>query len=150
MTLILNRKAYARPSAPWGTAISLPVVQRLNPKLPRSTTPGTYLAGGYNRLQTKIAGRMIENEDLVNMPNWLITRFRPEGGDWFNLRSVDILFFRQELDLQQGLLRRTVRYKDKQGRETTLMQRWFVHMERMHFAALQTTIVPENWGGVFS
>jgi alpha,alpha-trehalase len=109
--------------------------------------PGTYLAGGYNRLQTKIAGRMIENEDLVNMPNWLITRFRPEGGDWFNLRSVDILFFRQELDLQQGLLRRTVRYKDKQGRETTLIQRWFVHMERMHFAALQTTIVPENWGG---
>jgi hypothetical protein len=41
--------------------------------------PGTYLAGGYNRLKTEIAGRVIENEDLVNMPNWLLTRFRPEG-----------------------------------------------------------------------
>ena len=30
--------------------------------------PGTYLAGGYNRLKTRIAGRVIENEDLVNMP----------------------------------------------------------------------------------
>ncbi|KKN18759.1 hypothetical protein LCGC14_0952440 [marine sediment metagenome] len=25
--------------------------------------PGTYLAGGYNRLSTDIAGRMVENED---------------------------------------------------------------------------------------
>jgi alpha,alpha-trehalase len=24
--------------------------------------PGTYLAGGYNRLQTEIAGRVVENE----------------------------------------------------------------------------------------
>ena len=31
--------------------------------------PGTYLAGGYNRLKTEIAGRVIENEDLVNLPN---------------------------------------------------------------------------------
>ncbi|MBE0619314.1 MAG: beta-phosphoglucomutase family hydrolase, partial [Burkholderiales bacterium] len=31
--------------------------------------PGTYLAGGYNRLRTDIAGRLVENEDLVNCPN---------------------------------------------------------------------------------
>ena len=28
--------------------------------------PGTYLAGGYNRLKSQIAGKTIENEDLVN------------------------------------------------------------------------------------
>ena len=28
--------------------------------------PATYLAGGYNRLETHLAGRTIENEDLVN------------------------------------------------------------------------------------
>lgn len=28
--------------------------------------PGTYLAGGYNRMRTDIAGRVVENEDLVN------------------------------------------------------------------------------------
>jgi alpha,alpha-trehalase len=109
--------------------------------------PGTYLAGGYNRLHTEIAGRVIENEDLVNMPNWLLTKIRPEGGDWLNLLSVEILFYRQELKLKEGLLFRTVRFRDKQNRETTLIQRRFVHMEQMHLAALETTIIPENWSG---
>jgi alpha,alpha-trehalase len=109
--------------------------------------PGTYLAGGYNRMKTEIAGRVVENEDLVNMPNWLVTRLRPEGGDWFNLLSADILLYRQELNLEQGLLSRTVRFRDKQGRETTLIQRRFVHMEHMHLAGLETTIIPENWAG---
>jgi alpha,alpha-trehalase len=109
--------------------------------------PGTYLAGGYNRLKTEIAGRVIENEDLVNMPNWLVTRFRPEAGDWLNLLSVDILFYRQELNLKEGLLSRTVRFKDKQDRETTLIQRRFIHMAHVHLAGLETTIIPENWSG---
>jgi alpha,alpha-trehalase len=109
--------------------------------------PGTYLAGGYNRLKTDIAGRVVENEDLVNMPNWLLTRIRPEGGDWLNLLVVEILFYRQELNLKEGLLTRTVRYRDKQGRETTLAQQRFVHMENMHLAGLETVITPENWDG---
>ena len=109
--------------------------------------PGTYLAGGYNRLKTEIAGRVVENEDLVNMPNWLVTKIRPEGGNWFNLQSVDILFYRQELNLKEGILSRVVRFRDKQNRETTLIQRRFVHMEHMHLAALETTIIPENWAG---
>jgi alpha,alpha-trehalase len=109
--------------------------------------PGTYLAGGYNRLETEIAGRVVENEDLVNMPNWLLTRIRPEGGDCLNLLSVEILSYRQELNLKEGLLSRTVRFRDKQNRETTLIQRRFVHMEHMHLAALETTIIPENWSG---
>ncbi len=109
--------------------------------------PGTYIAGGYNRLKTEIAGRVIENEDLVNMPNWLITRFRIEDGNWFNLQSVDIHFYRQELNLKEGILSRTVKYQDKKGRRTTLIQRRFIHIEHMHLAALETTIIPENWSG---
>ncbi len=57
--------------------------------------PGTYLAGGYNRLRTQIAGRVIENEDLVNLPNWLVLKVRTDG-DWFALENVDILASRQE------------------------------------------------------
>lgn len=109
--------------------------------------PGTYLAGGYNRLKTDIAGRVVENEDLVNMPNWLLTKFRREDGDWFNLMSVDILSYRQELNMKEGVLTRTVRFREKQDRETTLIQRRFVHMADMHLAALETTIIPENWSG---
>jgi alpha,alpha-trehalase len=109
--------------------------------------PGTYLAGGYNRLKTDIAGRVIENEDLVNMPNWLLTRFRPEGGEWFNLMSVDILSYRQELNMKEGVLFRRTKFRDKQNRETTLIERRLVHMENMHLAALEITVIPENWSG---
>lgn len=42
---------------------------------------GTYLAGGYNRARTEVAGEAIENEDLVNLLNWLSLTFRPEDGD---------------------------------------------------------------------
>src|SRR3546814_6162904 len=90
--------------------------------------PGTYLAGGYNRLQTDIAGRVIENEDLVNLPNWLPLTFRPEDGDWFNLRRAELLDYRQELDLERGLLERRLRVRDAEGRETSRTRRRFVHM----------------------
>jgi len=109
--------------------------------------PGTYLAGGYNRLETDIAGRAIENEDLVNMPNWLFLSFRPEDGDWLNLRRVEILAYRQELDLKQGLLVRQVRFRDRDGRETTLVSRRIVHMARPHLAAIEIRLRPENWSG---
>lgn len=101
--------------------------------------PGTYLAGGYNRLETDIAGRVVENEDLVNMPNWLFFTFRPENGDWFNLMSVDIVSYRQELNIKHGILTRTVRFIDKQKRETTLTFRRIIHMANMHLAALEAT-----------
>jgi alpha,alpha-trehalase len=109
--------------------------------------PGTYLAGGYNRLGTKVAGRVIENEDLVNFPNWLPLSFRPVDGDWLNLQRDEVISYRQELDLWDGVLRRRVRVRDKAGRETTVESRRLVHMGNPHLAALQMTIRPENWSG---
>jgi alpha,alpha-trehalase len=109
--------------------------------------PGTYLAGGYNRLDTEIAGRVIENEDLVNLPNWLCLTFRPEDGDWLDLPAVEILAYRQALHLKHGVLSRWLRFRDRQGRETTLLSRRFVHMTNSHLAAIETTLTPENWSG---
>ena len=88
--------------------------------------PGTYLAGGYNRLQTDMAGRTIENEDLVNLPNWLCLTFRVEDAEWFDLTMVDVLSYHQELDLKHGILSRTLRFRDKQRRVTALASRRFV------------------------
>jgi len=110
-------------------------------------SPGTYLAGGYNRLRTKVADRMVENEDLVNMPNWMVLRFRPEGGEWLSPETAEVLAYRQELDMEKGVLSRTVAFKDVEGRTTTLIERRFVHMGKMHLAGLETTVVPENWSG---
>ena len=45
--------------------------------------PGTYVAGVYNRLVTEMAGRPVENESLVNVPNWLPLTFGPAGGHRF-------------------------------------------------------------------
>lgn len=109
--------------------------------------PGTYLAGGYNRLKSKIAGRIVENEDLVNIPNWLCFNFRISGEEWFQLKNVKILFYRQFLHIKKGILNRTIRFRDKKKRETIICQHSFVHGEHMHRAALKTTITPLNWEG---
>jgi alpha,alpha-trehalase len=109
--------------------------------------PGTYLAGGYNRLKTDLAGRVVENEDLVNMPNWLPLTFQLEGGDWFDARLVTLLEYRQVLDLERGLLLRTVRFEEPSGRRTRLEQRRFVHMGDKHLAGQELALVPENWSG---
>ncbi len=109
--------------------------------------PGTYLAGGYNRLETEIAGRVIENEDLVNMPNWLPLYFRIRGGEWFQVANVEVLEYRQKLDLKRGVLIRHIDFRDNQDRQTRLTDRRLVHMANPHLAALQTTLIPKNWSG---
>ncbi len=109
--------------------------------------PGTYLAGGYNRLRTDIAGRVVENEDLVNFPNWLALEFRIDDGDWFDARTVKLLSYRQELDLRRGLLLRTISFEDAAGRRSSLTERRFVSMSAMHLGALELSLTAENWSG---
>ena len=53
--------------------------------------PGTYVAGLFNRLTTEVAGRDVENENLVNVPNWLPLTFRVEGGDWFCVDDAELV-----------------------------------------------------------
>ncbi len=43
--------------------------------------PGTYAHGVYNRETTILGGHPVLNEDLVNLPNWLVLKLRIEGGD---------------------------------------------------------------------
>jgi trehalose/maltose hydrolase-like predicted phosphorylase len=109
--------------------------------------PGTYLAGGYNRLATRVAGREVVNEDLVNLPNWLCLDARPAGAAWFDPGEVELLAYRQELDMASGVLHRTIRSRDPEGRETTLESRRIVHMSKPHLAGIELTITAHNWSG---
>jgi alpha,alpha-trehalase len=109
--------------------------------------PGTYLGGCYNRLQTEIEGQILENESLVNVPNWLSLCLRFDDGHWFNILDVNIIEYRQELDLHRGILSRMIRFSDDDERRTRIFQRRFVSMANEHFAGLETNIVAENWSG---
>ncbi|WP_276496111.1 glycoside hydrolase family 65 protein [Pontibacter litorisediminis] len=109
--------------------------------------PGTYLAGGYNRLTSEIAGEKIENEDLVNWPNWLPLTFCHPDEELFDVRKVEMIGFQLEVDMRQGLLLRRMHFRDKKGRETSLVSRRLVSMANKHVAALQWEITPLNWSG---
>ncbi len=109
--------------------------------------PGTYLAGGYNRRETEIAHHKVENEDLVNMPNWLPLSLRVAGEDWIDFRRVELLDYHQQLDLKRGILQRNIRFRDREGRVSQYRSRRLVHMDSPHLAALEATLLPENWSG---
>ncbi|MDS1113586.1 trehalose-phosphatase [Gordonia westfalica] len=109
--------------------------------------PGTYAAGVYNRLSDELPAGVVENESLVNLPNWLPLTFRIDDGDWFDIDAVEVLGFRQTLDLRRAVLIRDVRFRDPQGRTTRLRQRRFVSMDMPHVCALETTIHAEDWSG---
>jgi trehalose/maltose hydrolase-like predicted phosphorylase len=109
--------------------------------------PGTYLAGGYNRLETEIKEHLLENESLVNWPNWLPLNFRPEGGDWFDINRVTLLDFCYRLNVYSGVLERYVRFRDADEREFSLTSRRLVHMENPHLAALEWRLTSHNWSG---
>ncbi|MBW6515649.1 MAG: glycoside hydrolase family 65 protein [Candidatus Cloacimonetes bacterium] len=109
--------------------------------------PGTYLAGGYNRLKSVIQKKEIENEDLVNWPNWLFLTFKIGDGKWLDLVDVEILEYTTTLDLEAGYLLRKIRFRDSKKRETTLISKRIVSMNDYHVAAIEWQIIPENWSG---
>lgn len=109
--------------------------------------PGTYMHGGFNRATTMIAGRPVVNEDLVNLPNWLVLKLRIEGAEPFALGNVEILSYRHQFDIRTCTVKRALRFRDSAGRETTLASRRLVSMAKMHLAAIEWTITPENWSG---
>lgn len=111
--------------------------------------PGTYVAGLYNRLGTEMGGRIIENEDLVNVPNWLPLQFRHEGDEsWFAVDTARMEDYRQELDVRRGVLIRSFVWLGDGGQRTMVTQRRFVSMRDPHIAGMETTFLAQNWSGV--
>ncbi|MDG4647830.1 glycosyl hydrolase family 65 protein [Roseibacterium sp. SDUM158017] len=109
--------------------------------------PGTYLAGGYDRLVSEVGGQSIENEDLVNLPNWLPLAMRIGDGPWLRPDAVQYLDYRQDLDLMGCVLTRSLRFRDEDGRVTRWDERRIASMRDPHLCALAVTITPENWSG---
>jgi len=109
--------------------------------------PGTYMHGGFNRETTIMAGQPVLNEDLVNLPNWLLLEIRIEGEEAIRMDNVELLSYRHELDIKNAVLWRNLSFRDRAGRETTLETRRIISMSDKHIGALEWKIVPENWSG---
>jgi trehalose/maltose hydrolase-like predicted phosphorylase len=109
--------------------------------------PGTYTHGGFNRETTIMAGVPVLNEDLVNLPNWLLLELRIEGEEAIGMDNAELLSYRHEYDARYAVVKRITRFRDRAGRVTTLQTERFVSMADMHQAAMLWTITPENWSG---
>ncbi|MFC5999600.1 beta-phosphoglucomutase family hydrolase [Quadrisphaera sp. GCM10027208] len=109
--------------------------------------PGTYLAGVYNRVTSTVHGRQVEDEHLVNAPNWLHLDLRTDAGPWWSEGGLTASRERRELDLRRGVLTRRAVLTDRAGRRLRLTQRRLVSMARPHVACLQTTLVADGWSG---
>jgi trehalose/maltose hydrolase-like predicted phosphorylase len=109
--------------------------------------PGTYVHGGYNRETTILGGVPVLNEDLVNLPNWLVLQVRIAGGDVIRLAEVELIGYRHELDIRFATVVRHLLFRDHEGRETTLHSRRFVSMADAHHGGIEWTLVPGNWSG---
>ena len=109
--------------------------------------PGTYAHGVYNRETTIMGGVPVPNEDLVNLPNWLVLKLRIEGEEVLRLGDIELLSYRHEYDVRAAVVSRALRFRDHAGRESTLRSRRFVSMAHVHQAGLEWTLTPENWSG---
>jgi trehalose/maltose hydrolase-like predicted phosphorylase len=109
--------------------------------------PGTYAAGVYDRLGDEVDGHRLENESIVNLPDWQSLTFRVGDGPWLDLSAVTVSDYVQELDLRRGVLTRRFRIEDDGGRRTRVAQRRLVSMRDACLAAMDCTLVAENWSG---
>jgi trehalose/maltose hydrolase-like predicted phosphorylase len=109
--------------------------------------PGTYAHGLYNRETTIMGGRPVLNEDLVNLPNWLVLKLKIEDEDAIRLGNVELLDYRHEYDIGTAMVLRELTFRDRSGRETTLRSRRFASMAHSHQAAIEWTLTARNWSG---
>ena len=74
--------------------------------------PGTYMHGVYNRETTILDARPVLDEDLVNLPNWLVLKLRIDGDEAVGLAEVELLDYCQTLDIRHALMVRELRFRD--------------------------------------
>ncbi|MFF8381630.1 glycoside hydrolase family 65 protein [Streptomyces sp. NPDC015661] len=114
--------------------------------------PGTYLAGCYDRRTSVVAGERVDNEDLVNLPNWTLLRYRclpddgPPGG-WLTPDSEDLRHSDVALDVRSGVLTCRLLFRDGRGFGLRVGHTRMVHMGAPWLAAQCTTFRAYGWSG---
>jgi beta-phosphoglucomutase len=125
---------------------------------------GLYAAGVYRKAvqqqfciaDTFCRKKYIFNEELMPTPEemYLIQNLPDPlyckiwlNGEPFRMWDGKLLEYDRTLDLKTGVLQRTVRWDDGQGRITSIRFRRFCSMSDRHLIAQEISITPENWSG---
>lgn len=110
-----------------------------------SNYPGTYIAGLYNRLTSRVGDRDVENEDFVNIPNWLPVQFKIGDGNWIDFNEIEILKIERRLDFRTGAFVRSLRVRDHSGKEIQITSERIASMANPHLVGLTYEITPINF-----
>jgi len=109
--------------------------------------PGTYIAGLYNRLESPVGDRMIENEDFVNVPNWTIIEFKIDNGEWWDYKTADFESYQKKLCLKTGLFSKEFVVKSPDGKRFKIESKRMISMSHQHAGAQQYKFTPLNFSG---
>ncbi|WP_099223612.1 glycoside hydrolase family 65 protein [Listeria costaricensis] len=115
-------------------------------QISEATYPATYLASGYNRAESEVAGRMVTNEDLVNQASAQFIVVELDGEllipDETNIREL-----KRTLNLKNGLLHVALILASPSGKLVELISERIVNMAVMEETVTRYRIRPLNFSG---
>ncbi len=103
---------------------------------------GTFMAGIYDKSEAQVS-------EFVNMPFFFGLRIYINRA-YVDLQTCKILNFYRALDMKHGLLYKSVRVKDSEGRITKIEGFRFLSKRRTYLAGMQYAITPENYDGIIT
>ena len=104
-----------------------------------ASLPGTFINGLFDHHDSAVV-------DLVNAPDWTPLAVWVDGQK-LDLHVCKILEFRRCLDMKQGLLYRTTRFQDAQGRVTRFESVRLAHFGKRHLCGIRFSVTAENYSG---
>ncbi|NBC58223.1 MAG: beta-phosphoglucomutase [Bacteroidetes bacterium] len=110
--------------------------------------PGTYVAGLFNKVPTKIADREIFNNDFVNIPNAFLIEFKfdDDSENWHS-KNLKLINYEHRLNMKTGEATRTMILEHQDGRQVHYTCQQFAGMHNMHILGHNIKIVPLNFEG---
>ncbi|MFW5683838.1 MAG: beta-phosphoglucomutase family hydrolase [Spirochaetota bacterium] len=106
--------------------------------------PGTYVAGLFDRAGSEVHGRVIENNDLVNCPNWTHTTVHINDGPALSPHTCETISYRHWLDVRGAIMHHDFTLRDDEGRITAIHSERFASMDRPHLGAMRLSVRPVN------
>ncbi|MFW6281176.1 MAG: glycoside hydrolase family 65 protein, partial [Halanaerobium sp.] len=118
-----------------------------------TTTPGFYINGVYAQeeiIYGEVAPNLPKNgQTMINLADWSeINLYINE--EKLNLLKGNLHNYNRELDLKQGVLRRTMIWEDRQGRKIEINITRLISLSREHIAAVRYQVKALNFSGKIS